>query len=106
MFSMCSELTPRARIPDTRIPQLMQPCLPGSQWPGHRGTFSFDAVDRPSFTIYSKFDNESDVLSHLQRESMIEGKQGSLILEKAWTLWRLVEGFQISGMFQQKFELA
>ena len=69
--------------------------LPGSQWPGHRCTFSFDAVDRPSFTIYSKFDNESDVLSHLQRESMIEGKQGSLILEKAWTLWRLVEGFQI-----------
>ena len=26
MFSMCSKLTPRARIPDTRIPQLMQPC--------------------------------------------------------------------------------
>ena len=25
MFSMCSKLTPRARIPDTRIPQLMQP---------------------------------------------------------------------------------
>ena len=24
---MCSELTPRAHIPDTRIPQLMQPCL-------------------------------------------------------------------------------
>ena len=23
---MCSELTPRARIPDIRIPQLMQPC--------------------------------------------------------------------------------
>ena len=28
MFSMCSELTPRARIPDTRIPQFMQPCPP------------------------------------------------------------------------------
>ena len=27
MFSMCSELTPRARILDTRIPQLMRPCL-------------------------------------------------------------------------------
>ena len=27
MFSMCSELTPRARIPDSRIPQFMQPCL-------------------------------------------------------------------------------
>ena len=25
MFSMCSELAPRARIPDTKIPQLMQP---------------------------------------------------------------------------------
>ena len=28
MFSMCSELTPRAHIPDTRIPQLMQPWRP------------------------------------------------------------------------------
>ena len=27
MFSMCSELAPRAHIPDTRIPQLMQPCI-------------------------------------------------------------------------------
>ena len=26
MFSMCSELTPRADVPDNRIPQLMQPC--------------------------------------------------------------------------------
>ena len=25
---MCSKRTPRARIPDTRIPQLMQPCSP------------------------------------------------------------------------------
>ena len=25
MFSICSELTPRAHIPDTRIPQLMEP---------------------------------------------------------------------------------
>ena len=29
MFSMCSEFTPRARILDTRIPQLMQPCAYG-----------------------------------------------------------------------------
>ena len=28
MFSMCSELTPRACILDTRIPQFMQPCYP------------------------------------------------------------------------------
>ena len=26
---MCSELTPRAHVPDNRIPQLMQPCRPG-----------------------------------------------------------------------------
>ena len=26
MFSMCSELTPRAHVRDNRIPQLMQPC--------------------------------------------------------------------------------
>ena len=29
---MCSELTPRARIPDTRIPQFMQPCLWVTHW--------------------------------------------------------------------------
>ena len=27
-FSTCSELTPRAPVPDNRIPQLMQPCHP------------------------------------------------------------------------------
>ena len=35
MFSMCSELTPRARIPDTRIPQLMQP------WPQINKTLQY-----------------------------------------------------------------
>ena len=29
---MCSELTPRAHVPDNRIPQLMQPWLMGPQW--------------------------------------------------------------------------
>ena len=32
MFSMCSKLTPRARIPDTRIPQLMQPCFTSANY--------------------------------------------------------------------------
>ena len=36
MFSMCSELTPRARIPDTRIPQLMQPWLRAQQKSLHK----------------------------------------------------------------------
>ena len=31
MFSMCSELTPRAPVPDNRIPQLMQPCFQTDQ---------------------------------------------------------------------------
>ena len=35
MFSMCSELTLRARIPDTRIPQLKQP------WFAHKAKLSF-----------------------------------------------------------------
>ena len=35
MFSMCSSLTPRARIPDTRIPQLMQPWWWCGQFPLH-----------------------------------------------------------------------
>ena len=41
MFSMCSELTPRAPIPDTRIPQLMQPCLcrPLAAWKNSSGRY-------------------------------------------------------------------
>ena len=31
MFSMCSKLTPRAPIPDSRIAQFMQPCYISSQ---------------------------------------------------------------------------
>ena len=34
MFSMCSELTPRAPVPDNRIPQLMQPCVLLGWWVG------------------------------------------------------------------------
>ena len=46
MFSMCSELTPRARILDTRIPQLMQPwsrCKQGE----HLLMFTFRAGVEP-----------------------------------------------------------
>ena len=39
MFSMCSELTPRALIPDTRIPQFMQP------WPAVGWLWSSDDDD-------------------------------------------------------------
>ena len=39
MFSMCSELTPRAPIPDTRIPQLMQPCVYDEQCDDDNGVF-------------------------------------------------------------------
>ena len=39
MFSMCSELTPRAHIPDTRIPQLMQP------WPNDNHDTDFGDAD-------------------------------------------------------------
>ena len=49
MFSMCSELAPRAHIPDTRIPQLMQPWwggggLAGGGRGGGRGFFDINTL--------------------------------------------------------------
>ena len=38
---MCSELTPRPRIPDTRIPQLMQPWCP---WTLFKGSLPLEPV--------------------------------------------------------------
>ena len=38
---MCSEFTPRARIPDTRIPQFMQPCFTIYKIIGSKGWDSF-----------------------------------------------------------------
>ena len=38
---MCSELTPRARIPDTRIPQFMQPWCP---WTLFKGSLPLEPV--------------------------------------------------------------
>ena len=52
MFSMCSELTPRAHIPDTRIPQLMQPCPFLARILNsidHLALFSCRLVSRPIF---------------------------------------------------------
>ena len=40
MFSMCSELTPRAHVPDNRIPQLMQPWF--TYWRNERLVSRFD----------------------------------------------------------------
>ena len=51
---MCSELTPRARIPDTRIPQLMQPCLERSRfWDKHfKKVLSFCLPDKINNLIH------------------------------------------------------
>ena len=62
MFSMCSELTPRARIPDTRIPQLMQP------WQRIILTFLDEARSnikekRWVFRIWSLFDRKFVIIS-------------------------------------------
>ena len=45
MFSMCSELTPRAPVPDNRIPQLMQPCVCGGGAIWMSGTDGMDGPD-------------------------------------------------------------
>ena len=49
---MCSELTPRPRIPDTRIPQLMQPCYTSATpvlWLWINAGHSTLSGDLPSF---------------------------------------------------------
>ena len=57
MFSMCSKLTPRARILDTRIPQLMQPCLhmqyvtSTRKYCGNLKVLCFTATDYPASLV-------------------------------------------------------
>ena len=64
MFSMCSELTPRAPIPDTRIPQLMQPCS--------------NLVIKP--TIYSYSDYEAKELHlHFRLDPLCKIKSDPLL---------------------------
>ena len=55
MCSMCSELTPRARIPDTRIPQLMQPCLRNRRHSKRKYTLFFDTNGHTSGRVISAF---------------------------------------------------
>ena len=52
MFSMCSELTPRAPIPDTRIPQLMQPWHQRSVI-HFESTYHFDQRGRQFLTVFN-----------------------------------------------------
>ena len=54
MFSMCSELTPCARIPDTRIPQLMQPWLQKRLSPIDKQKSSATTFGMSGTTIYTK----------------------------------------------------
>ena len=52
MFSMCSELTPHAPIPDSRIAQFMQPCV----WPDDMiGESSGFHVDNPEYCVVDRF---------------------------------------------------
>ena len=71
MFSMCSELTPRARIPDTRIPQLMQPC----PCIGKGKSFNEDEVLNQAVEFWA-----SSVSSRKQKEAQILWRAGSVSL--------------------------
>ena len=52
MFSMCSELTPRAPILYSRIAQFMQPCV----WPDDMiGESSGFHVDNPEYYVVNRF---------------------------------------------------
>ena len=55
MFSMCPELTPRARIPDTRIPQLMQPCCTGVHILFHKCTHPITQMYTSYYTMYISY---------------------------------------------------
>ena len=66
MFSMCSELTPRACIPDTRIPQLMQPCPKYIFYPKYKLHTLWDFVAGCAEKIFvSKFQDKSNFLRPL-----------------------------------------
>ena len=66
---MCSELTPRAPIPDTRIPQLMQPCLHG--FPDKSNRFQLLGKKERSVSLYEHFS--------LWFQKLGKGKKGEAI---------------------------
>ena len=78
MFSMCSELTPGARIPDTRIPQLMLPWY----WPplstddeDWDDDYYMKEIMMVVFMVYD--DDEDDVkVSVTERSSLVVGLPG------------------------------
>ena len=70
MFSMCSELTPRAPIPDTRIPQLMQP------WSVVVESKAEDDVDSHNEgAVKGDLDSRRQPVRHLRVENSL-GKMG------------------------------
>ena len=79
MFSMCSELTPRAHIRDTRIPQLMQPwlwsSLPPIMWsfpsscvrtPKARPLFSGASGTQTEFSLQKKVNNSFNFCNQMK----------------------------------------
>ena len=80
MFSMCSELIPRARIPDARIPQHMQPCT---------------QVSHIHFIVESFFALEQQLLRDfvLRTNTKAFSKSGTKIIRTLydllrWLIWR------------------
>ena len=56
MFSMCSGLTPRARITDTRIPQLMQPWV--EQYSAESAIDIRTSPVQPKYLLYDAMHNQ------------------------------------------------
>ena len=94
MFSMCSELTPRASIPETRIPQLMQPWV----WYFKVCVFNEELFfcDKNMFCEILIFCVEFDITKRafLDKSVVAKTRTGNALtsshlwaIEPCWTIW-------------------
>merc|ERR1712014_359821 len=65
---MCSELTPRAPVPDNRIPQLMQPCI-------YSNISTLDLSVSSTETVHAPFWFQSVFFKVLTQKSLGEQKR-------------------------------
>ena len=76
MFSMCSELTPRAPIPDGRMEQIMQPC--SGRW------------------------KMMDNLREMKDDRQYQGEEGSIISER----WKIMDNLREMEELAERIEEA
>ena len=106
---MCSELTPRARIPDTRIPQLMQPCHCSSPvfptWSSRRRRKSADFGTFFNLMTFA-FNDGDDIQASLKHKFIVQHWQPRVLdrLEKCYHLFlKTVANVETTDSVQSKY---